>query len=65
MNTSRTKAPISAVSDPYPLARRSIGLRFEAALEELIGMCHEGGMHPKDMVAALQYWADWAKANKR
>lgn len=35
--------------------------RFETALEELIGMCHDAGLHSSEMTPALERWTKWSK----
>jgi hypothetical protein len=28
-------------------------------------MCHDGGMHPYEMVGPLEFWLKWAMTNRR
>jgi hypothetical protein len=35
--------------------------KFKAGLEELVHLCHEGGMHSDDMIEPLRYWLKWAE----
>jgi hypothetical protein len=54
MNEPETKAGIRA--EAVPMAER-----FELALEQLVGMCHDGGLHPHRMTGPLRFWLEWAK----
>jgi hypothetical protein len=35
--------------------------KFERGLEELVGMCHDAGLHSVDMIEPLERWLKWAK----
>jgi hypothetical protein len=39
--------------------------KFERGLEELIGMCHDAGLHTSDMIEPLAKWLKWAREAKR
>ena len=42
-------------------AAKPIEDRFSDALSELIGMCMDAGMHPKDMIPRLEKEVRWCR----
>ena len=56
MNEVKTSMNSCAV-DQIP----ALKAKFESALSELIGMCHDAGLHSSEMVGPLQSELRWAQ----
>lgn len=50
----------SMTNDNNPTPRPLAG-RFATALEELVGICHDAGLHSSEMIEPLRYWLRWAE----
>lgn len=62
MEGPMTNDNVPADGGPHP---RSMQDRFDIALMELVGMCHDGGLLPGQMKPTLKYWLEWCEKNDR
>jgi hypothetical protein len=49
------------MSNDNTITPRPLAGRFATALEELVGICHDAGLHSSEMIEPLRYWLKWAE----